>query len=113
MSVPDLHPQLPGETPKSRAQQCRETRDRIYECALAEFRRVGFAKGQIDRIVEAAGVARGTFYFHFPTKDHVLLEIRRRRVPSVIKRVRGGGEPESIQACQRGVRNPSRPEIEA
>ena len=26
----------------------------------------------------AAGVAHGTFYFHFPTKEHVLLELERR-----------------------------------
>ncbi len=25
----------------------------------------------------AAGVARGTFYFHFPTKEHVLAELER------------------------------------
>ena len=32
----------------------------------------------INAIVEAAGVARSTFYFHFPTKEHVLLELIRR-----------------------------------
>jgi AcrR family transcriptional regulator len=29
-------------------------------------------------IVSAAGVAHGTFFFHFPTKEHVLLELERR-----------------------------------
>ena len=29
-------------------------------------------------VVAAAGVAHGTFYFHFPTKEHVLLELERR-----------------------------------
>ena len=29
-------------------------------------------------VVAAAGVAHSTFYFHFPTKEHVLLELERR-----------------------------------
>ena len=61
-----------------RDKQRRETHERIYESALAEFRRVGFANAQIDRIASAAGVVRGTFYFHFPSKEHVLLELQER-----------------------------------
>jgi AcrR family transcriptional regulator len=58
----------------SRERQRLETRRRIFEAAMAEFARNGFAPAQIEDIVRAAGVARGTFYIHFPTKDHVLLE---------------------------------------
>lgn len=49
------------------------TRLRVFETAVAEFRRVGCTDAQIDAIARAAGVARGTFYFHFPSKEHVLL----------------------------------------
>lgn len=35
------------------------------------------ADADIGAIVTAAGVARGTFYFHFPSKEHVLLELER------------------------------------
>jgi len=62
----------------SRSRQREETRERIFETALREFRAVGFAGAQIDRIARSAGVARGTFYFHFPTKDDVMLELARR-----------------------------------
>ena len=41
---------------------------------MAEFARAGFAGSQIEDIIKAAGVARGTFYNHFATKDHVLIE---------------------------------------
>lgn len=51
-----------------------ETHQRIYEHALRVFRRDGVAACRIDDIASAAGVSRGTFYFHFPTKEHVLLE---------------------------------------
>ena len=64
----------------SRSRQRAETRERIFETALREFRDVGFAGAQIDRIAKKAGVARGTFYFHFPMKDDVMLELARRRL---------------------------------
>jgi len=51
------------------------TRERLYEAALSVFRRDGVVAARIDDIATAAGVSRGTFYFHYPTKDHVLLQL--------------------------------------
>lgn len=51
-----------------------ETRQRVYDAAIVEFKRVGMADADVAVIAEEAGVARGTFYFHFPTKEHVLEE---------------------------------------
>lgn len=62
------------EVHPSRTQRRLKTRDKVYAAAMAEFSRSGIAAAQIEDIVKAAGVARGTFYNHFPTKDHVLLE---------------------------------------
>ncbi|HJL15665.1 MAG TPA: TetR/AcrR family transcriptional regulator [Sandaracinaceae bacterium LLY-WYZ-13_1] len=67
----------------SREQQRERTRRRLYECALEIFRRDGVAACRIDDIASAAGVSRGSFYFHFPTKEHVLLE-RMRETEDVI-----------------------------
>jgi TetR/AcrR family transcriptional repressor of uid operon len=50
------------------------TRERILGAAIAEFTQSGMAGADVGAIVAAAGVAHGTFYFHFPTKGHVLLE---------------------------------------
>ncbi len=58
----------------SREQQREETRRRLYESALAIFRRDGVGACRTEDIAKAAGVSRGSFYFHFPTKEHVLLE---------------------------------------
>jgi AcrR family transcriptional regulator len=63
--------------PNGREVQRRETRQRVYTAAVAEFRRVGMAAADVSVIVREAGVARGTFYFHFPTKEHVLAELER------------------------------------
>lgn len=55
-----------------------QTRERLFDAAVAEFKRTGIAEADVREIVSAAGVAHGTFYFHFPTKEHVLLELERR-----------------------------------
>ena len=60
-----------------RDQRREETKRRLYEAALAVFRRDGVVGCRIDDIVRAVGVSRGSFYFHFPTKEDVLLELMR------------------------------------
>ncbi|MDT7655187.1 MAG: hypothetical protein QOI36_6598, partial [Pseudonocardiales bacterium] len=54
-----------------------ETRARLFDAALAEIARQGLAAADVAAIAASAGVVRGTFYFHFPTKEHVLIELER------------------------------------
>ena len=92
--------------PNRRARQRRETRERLFQAALEEFRSVGFQDASIDRIAESAGVARATFYFHFPTKEHVLLEHQRRSEEDIVARLRAlGPHPDDVGAfCRRVYR---------
>jgi len=60
-----------------REAQRRQTRERLYAVAIAEFKKTGMAAADVGLIAKEAGVARGTFYFHFPTKEHVLAEFER------------------------------------
>jgi AcrR family transcriptional regulator len=55
-----------------------QTRERLLGAAVAEFKRSGMAEADVGAVVAAAGVAHGTFFFHFPTKEHVLLELEHR-----------------------------------
>jgi AcrR family transcriptional regulator len=55
-----------------------QTRERLMGSAIAEFKRTGMAAADVGVIVAAAGVAHGTFFFHFPTKEHVLFELEQR-----------------------------------
>jgi AcrR family transcriptional regulator len=55
-----------------------QTRERLLGAAIAEFKRAGLAEADVGAIVASAGVAHGTFFFHFPTKEHVLLEMENR-----------------------------------
>jgi AcrR family transcriptional regulator len=76
-----------GKNQSARDRRRQETFSKLFEAAIAEFRSVGVEKAQIDHICEAAGVARGTFYFHFPTKDHVLLERQRQLSAAIAERL--------------------------
>jgi TetR/AcrR family transcriptional regulator, repressor for uid operon len=51
----------------------RQTRERVLVAAITEFKCSGMAGADVNAIVAAAGVAHGTFFFHFPSKEHVLL----------------------------------------
>src|SRR3954463_6667762 len=59
----------------SRQARMVETRARLFDAALAEIDRAGLGGADVTAIASAAGVVRGTFYFHFPTKEHVLVEL--------------------------------------
>lgn len=62
-----------------------QTRERLMGAAIAEFKRAGMAEADVGAIVAAAGVAHGTFFFHFPTKEHVLLELEQREEERIAK----------------------------
>ncbi len=64
--------------PGPRARKCAATRERLFQAALDEFRQRGIPATRIEHIARRAQVVRGTFYFHFPSKDHVLEELRLR-----------------------------------
>ncbi len=55
-----------------------QTRERILGAAIAEFKLAGMSGADVNAIATAAGVAHGTFFFHFPSKEHVLLELESR-----------------------------------
>src|SRR3978361_2431419 len=63
------------EKPSARETKRLQTRERLLGAAIAEFKRGGMADADVGSIVAAAGVAHGTFFFHFPSKEHVLLEL--------------------------------------
>ena len=58
-----------------RDRQRTETRRRVRQVTLDVIRREGLSDARIDEIARLAGVSRGTVYFHYPTKEHVLGEV--------------------------------------
>ncbi|MBU0926642.1 MAG: TetR/AcrR family transcriptional regulator [Spirochaetes bacterium] len=47
----------------------KEKRERVVRAALEEFSSVDYSKATIDRIVERAGIPKGSFYQYFSDKD--------------------------------------------
>lgn len=79
----------PFRQPTPRESQRELTRRRLFDAAIEEFRREGFDRASITRIAKRAGVSRASFYFHFPTKDHVLLELQWNLELRIVERLRG------------------------
>lgn len=73
----------PRQVRTERDRQREETRRRVYVAALEVFRRDGFQKARIEDIADLASVSRGAFYFHFATKEDVLLQLLRERQESL------------------------------
>ncbi len=82
---------LPLRTPSAREQQREATRRRVFVAAIDEFKRVGFARASVAAIAKRAGVSRPSFYFHYPTKDHVLLDLQWSMEVGIVDRIRPTG----------------------
>jgi AcrR family transcriptional regulator len=57
-----------------------ERKERLYEAALNLFRGQGYELTTVDQITRQAGLAKGTFFNYFPTKDAVLRYMGTREV---------------------------------
>ena len=55
-----------------------ETRRRIFEAALALFRKRGFAETTMRDIAKEAGVALGAAYYYFDSKDAIVMAFYQR-----------------------------------
>jgi len=60
-----------------RFEQRKATRAKLVDAALRLFSTSGYEHATVDDISQAAGYSKGAYYFHFSTKDDVLLELLR------------------------------------
>lgn len=64
-------------TPIDRFEQRKQTHGKLVDSALNLFSTSGYEHATIDDISAAAGYSKGAYYFHFSTKDDILLELLR------------------------------------
>ncbi len=51
------------------------TREKILDCAKNLFFTIGYEKTSVQKIIDEVGIAKGTFYHHFKTKEQLLDEL--------------------------------------
>jgi AcrR family transcriptional regulator len=56
-------------------QRSEETRGRILDAAVRKFAIAGYDAASVDDICSEAGVSKGAFYHHFPSKQSVFLAL--------------------------------------
>ena len=66
-----------GTEPITRKEKADDTRARLFFAAAALFWEQGYHATTVDQIAKKAGVAKGTFFVHFPAKSAVVTELVR------------------------------------
>jgi AcrR family transcriptional regulator len=85
-----------------RAYRRRESRKAtLVDAAFRVFMDKGVAASSVDDIVEAAGVAKGTFYLYFRTKDDAVNAVAERVVDSVVRVFEGAAATPGLSPVER------------
>ena len=58
-----------------RARRWEETHQRIYDTAMRLFEENGFEQVAVGQIATGAGVSVPTFYAHYPSKEHLVMQL--------------------------------------
>jgi AcrR family transcriptional regulator len=74
--------------PLGRLRKGDRTRERLFQAAVDEFRSAGFEQASVGRIAARAGTSRAAFYFHFPCREAVLLDLQWRMECRIVERTR-------------------------
>jgi AcrR family transcriptional regulator len=80
-------------------QRAEETRSRILDAAVRKFSLAGYDNASVDDICSDAGVSKGAFYHHFPTKQAVFLALMQGWLGVIdmdMESVRAGTVPETL-----------------
>jgi AcrR family transcriptional regulator len=89
-------------TTASRASERRESRrEALVDAAFGVFMDEGVAASSVDDIVEAAGVAKGTFYLYFKTKDDAVNAVAERVVDGVAEIVETAAATPGLSPVER------------
>jgi AcrR family transcriptional regulator len=71
-----------------RHQQAEETREELLRAAVRLFSRNGYHATSVQQITAAANVSKGAFYYHFETKDDVLIAVHEMFIDSELRATR-------------------------
>lgn len=75
-----------GVVPSARRVSREDKRRRIVDAAVEVFAEKGFFGARVSEIAEAAGVADGTIYLYFKSKDDILIAIFEEKMAEILVR---------------------------
>jgi TetR/AcrR family transcriptional regulator, cholesterol catabolism regulator len=86
----------PPQNPDRRQRRSAEIRERLFRAALALFGRKGFTDTTVEDITNEADVGKGTFFNHFPSKEHLLTaftDMQLEKLQAEVEAMRHSNEP--------------------
>src|SRR5438477_9444224 len=83
-SGPDTRARLDRRTRAAR-QEGREARDELLAAALRVFARRGYRDAGVDEIAAEAGYSKGALYWHFSSKDALLVTLVEERIDTPMR----------------------------
>jgi AcrR family transcriptional regulator len=86
----DKAPRTPNE------ERTRRRRERILDAAFHVFSRTGYRDAAVDDIAREAETSKGGIYFHFPTKESILMELMGSTADRLVEKVERAVEVESV-----------------
>lgn len=96
----------PAERGEKRRKKHKDARSRILQAALAEFSERGYHASTIDSIADRAGIAKGTVYRYFKTKEALFLALKEDTMSEFVELARRdlSGEDDILVIIERVIR---------
>jgi AcrR family transcriptional regulator len=85
------------DSPDWRSRRWAGTHQRIYDTAMELFQEHGFERVSVGQIASGAGVSVPTFYAHYPSKEHVVMQLP---TPDEIAQIIAG-QPDDLPVSER------------
>ncbi len=78
----------------------------IIEAAVRVFARKGYFNSRVSDVAREAGIAAGTIYLYFETKEDILITLFRQKMAEFVASLRKSiaGEPDAVAKVKRLVR---------
>jgi AcrR family transcriptional regulator len=86
-----------GQRTRSRA----ERRQQLLDAAIAVFSSKGLGAASVDDIVREAGLAKGTFYLYFATKDDLVGAVAERLIEGVADAIEAAAASPELSPVER------------
>jgi AcrR family transcriptional regulator len=88
MTRPTSRFSLDSQTSKGSAPDTTAGRERILDAALEVIARRGYSAAGVQEIVDLSATSKGSFYFHFPSKEKMAMALVERMSDKLVSKVR-------------------------